>query len=61
MDELKIDVRRVGGLWHGTIEGYPEIDERGLTEAIARRKVEDVAAKLATNEGTRVRESRRER
>jgi hypothetical protein len=45
--ETKIHVQRIGGIWHGTIEGHPEIDERGLTEEIARRKVEDAARALA--------------
>jgi hypothetical protein len=43
---MQIRVERVGGIWHGTIDGYPEIDERGLTEEIARRKVNDVASTL---------------
>jgi hypothetical protein len=43
---MQIRVERVGGIWHGTIDGNPEIDERGLTEEIARRKVNDVASKL---------------
>jgi hypothetical protein len=43
---MQTRVERVGGIWHGTIDGHPEIDERGLTEEIARRKVNDVASKL---------------
>ena len=43
---MKIRVQRIGGIWHGTVEGHPEIDERGLTEAIARRKAEDAAKSL---------------
>jgi hypothetical protein len=41
---MNIQVRKIGGIWHGTIEGRPEVDERGLTENIARRKVETIAA-----------------
>jgi len=43
-----IRVERVGGIWPGTIDGHPEIDERGLTEEIARRKVNDVASRLTS-------------
>ncbi len=45
---MNIRVEKVGGIWHGTIDGHPEIDERGLTEEIARRKVNDVASKLTS-------------
>ncbi len=45
---MSIRVERVGGIWHGTIDGHPEIDERGLTEEIARWKVNDVASKLTS-------------
>lgn len=40
---MNIRVEKVGGIWHGTIYEHPEIDERSLTEEIARRKVNDVA------------------
>ena len=43
---MKIRVQRIGGIWHGTVEGHPEIDERGLTEAIALRKAEDAAKSI---------------
>lgn len=43
---MKINVLKVGGIWHGTIDGYPDIDARALTEDIARRKVEAIAAAL---------------
>lgn len=43
---MKIKVQKVGSIWHGMIEGHPEIDVRGLTEDIARRKVERIAAEL---------------
>jgi uncharacterized protein (UPF0548 family) len=46
---MNIRVEKVGGIWHGTIDGHPEIDERGLTEEIARRKVNDVASKLTSD------------
>ena len=48
---MNIRVEKVGGIWHGRIDGYPEIDERGLTEEIARRKVNDVASKLTADSG----------
>lgn len=43
---MNIRVEKVGGIWHGTIDGYPEIDVRALTEEIARRKVTDEAKRL---------------
>ena len=45
---MNIRVEKVGGIWHGTIDGHPEVDERGLTEEIVRRKVEAVAQTLAS-------------
>jgi predicted RNase H-like HicB family nuclease len=42
-----IRTEKIGGIWHGYLDGHPEIDERGLTEEIARRKVESVANILA--------------
>jgi hypothetical protein len=44
---MKINVQKVGGIWHGTIDGHPDVDVRGLTEEIARRKVKSVAATLS--------------
>jgi hypothetical protein len=41
--ELTIVVRKTGGIWHGTVEGDSDIDERGLTAAIAERKAREVA------------------
>ena len=38
MDGIRTE--KVGGIWHGYLEGHPEVDERALTEEIARRKVE---------------------
>jgi hypothetical protein len=52
---MKITTKKIGGIWHGYLEGHPEVDERALTEAIARSKVERMAAKLhreETNERT---------
>lgn len=40
-------VRKTGAIWHGTVEGHPDIDERGLTEDVARRKVEELLARRA--------------
>jgi hypothetical protein len=46
---MKITVRKEGGIWHGYVEGRPEVDERGLTEAIARRKVERIVERMGSN------------
>ena len=43
---MKIETKKVGGIWHGYLEGHPEVDERGLTEEIALRKVERIIGKL---------------
>jgi len=51
---MNIRVAKVGGIWHGTIDGHPEVDVRGLTEDIARRKVEALAASMAENEKDRL-------
>jgi hypothetical protein len=40
--EMKITTRKIGGIWHGYLEGHPEIDERALTEEIARQKVKRI-------------------
>ena len=53
---MKIEARKIGGIWHGTVEGHPEIDERALTEAIARRKAEEEAARLEAEERIRKRQ-----
>jgi len=55
MDQLEIIVQKTGGIWHGTIKGFPEVDERGLTEEIARRKVTAVADRLRESAATRQR------
>jgi hypothetical protein len=39
---MKITTRKIGGIWHGYLEGHPEIDERALTEEIAQQKVERI-------------------
>jgi hypothetical protein len=43
---MKITTQKTGGIWHGYLEGHPEIDERGLTEEIARRKVERIVERM---------------
>ena len=42
-------VQRTGGIWHGYVEGHPEVDERGLTEEMARVKAERVINRLREN------------
>lgn len=44
---MKIRTQKTGGIWHGYLEGHPEVDERALTEDIARQKVERIVARLA--------------
>jgi hypothetical protein len=39
---MKITTRKIGGIWHGYLDGHPEIDERALTEEIARQKVKRI-------------------
>jgi hypothetical protein len=46
---MKTVLRKEGSKWHGYIEGRPEVDETGLTYEVAKRKVESVAAQLASN------------
>jgi hypothetical protein len=43
---MKITTQKTGGIWHGYLEGHPEVDERGLTEEVARRKVERIVEAL---------------
>ncbi len=43
---LRVTVEKTGGIWHGYLEGHPEVDERALTEDIARQKVERIVARL---------------
>jgi hypothetical protein len=40
---MKITTQKIGGIWHGYFEGHPEVDERTLTEEIAREKVQRIA------------------
>jgi hypothetical protein len=46
MDDLKVKVQKVGGIWHGLVEGHPEIDQRALTAEIAERKAKEALARL---------------
>jgi hypothetical protein len=46
---LAVTVQRTGGIWHGYVEGHPEVDERGLTEEMARVKAERVVERLREN------------
>jgi hypothetical protein len=39
---MKITTRKIGGIWHGYLEGHPEVDERALTEEMALVKVERI-------------------
>jgi hypothetical protein len=39
---VRITTQKTGGIWHGYLEGHPEIDERGLTEEKAREKVQRI-------------------
>jgi hypothetical protein len=43
---LDVTVQRTGGIWHGYVKGHPEVDERGLTEEMARVKAERVVKRL---------------
>jgi len=49
--ELTIVVQKTGGIWHGRVEGSTQIDERGLTAAIAERKARAVAARVFAHHG----------
>ena len=51
--ELRVGAKRIGGIWHGYIEGrtVPEEDVRALTEGIAIQKAERAARKIAEKEG----------
>lgn len=37
-----IRAEKIGGIWHGYLDGHPEVDERALPAEIARRKVESL-------------------
>lgn len=45
---MKITTQKTGGIWHGYLEGHPEVDERGLTEEMARVKVERIVERVRT-------------
>lgn len=38
-EEDKVWTKKIGSVWHGYHRDYPQIDERGLTEEMAKRKV----------------------
>jgi hypothetical protein len=40
--DAEITTERVGMKWHAYLDGRPEIDETGLTEEAARRKVREL-------------------
>jgi predicted RNase H-like HicB family nuclease len=43
---MRIRAEKTGGIWHGYIDGHPEVDERGLTEEIALKKAMIVAERI---------------
>jgi len=51
--ELRIGANRVGGIWHGYIEGrrVPDDELRALREDIAIDKAERAARRIAEKEG----------
>ncbi len=48
---MKITTQKTGGIWHGYLEGHPEVDERALTEEIAVRKVQRIIERLGPASG----------
>jgi len=52
--ELTIIVRKTGGIWHGTIDGCLDVDERGLTPDIAERKARELAATRFAGQSLRI-------
>lgn len=48
--DVTIIVRKTGGLWHGTLEGSNEIDERALTADIAERKARELILRKYAHE-----------
>jgi hypothetical protein len=52
--ELTIVVRKTGGIWHGTIDGCLDVDERGLTPEIAERKARELAARRFAGQRLRI-------
>lgn len=43
---VEIRTAKIGSKWHGFIDGRPDINETGLSEEVARRKVESARARL---------------
>lgn len=41
--ELRITAEKIGNVWVGGVEGYPEIAERALTKEAAERKARQIA------------------
>ena len=39
---MEIRTEKTGGIWHGYLEGHPQVDERALTEEIAWQKVKRI-------------------
>lgn len=52
--ELTIIVRKTGGIWHGTIDGCLDVDERGLTPEIAERKARELANRRFAGQTVRI-------
>jgi hypothetical protein len=50
---MKITTQRIGGIWHGYLEGHPEVDERGLTEEAARAKVGRIVERMHAEDAAR--------
>jgi hypothetical protein len=50
---MRIVVRKVGGLWRGSIEGRTDIDEPALTEDMAHTKVQRIIEKWKSDEACR--------
>jgi hypothetical protein len=50
--EVTIVVRKTGGIWHGTIDGCLDVDERGLTPEIAERKARELAERKYDHAGS---------
>jgi hypothetical protein len=57
--ELKISAVRVGNVWVGRIEGYPEIAERALTEESAKQKALQIASMIERGDYNPLRRRRR--
>jgi hypothetical protein len=49
---MKIKTQKTGGIWHGYLEGHREVDERALTEEIAKQKVVRIVERME-REGSR--------